>query len=1563
MVVTFHRKLICPSILLLAVAASCTGGDDRRRPDDELPPVFPEIQRFDADRRVVLPGESVTLSYAVTNATYVSIEPGVVAPSSKLAGDVTTGPLEATTTFTLRATSDAGETTRNIVVTVQTETEARIVDFSADLAIVEPGGSVTLTWQTEGATRVSLSEVGGQVLVDQADLSGAFTVMPQDSTTYQLSAMRADETPVTAEVTVLVGRSPVIDAFTASPTQITTDPATLSWTVMNADNVSLRADDGTLMLDGLATSGSQVVTPQQTTAYMLLASNDVGTAVANLTVEVLPPGSARILTFEIAPETLAGPGQVQIDWETADADTVDLTADGVSVQTFPRTPSGTMTLDVGKTTAFELSAENGQGTTTDLITVTVGSPDTMAPIIQHVAVGDGQPEGGAIQVVATIMDVQSGVASATLFYRTEGTTTFASAAMTDEGNDRFRASIPAAAVVSPAVEYYILASDALQNAGTDPVGAPATLHRFTVTPDDQVAPTIVHTPIATEQMEGTDVTISADVTDATGVDGVTLYHRVQGAPMFTGTPMSNTAGSTYQAQISNVGPPGVEYYLEASDTIQPANLGRHPSNAPTVVHAFSVEALDLTPPAVTHTPIANGQQAGSPVTVTVDVTDPSGVGQVTLFYKQAGAGSYTSVPMNGANQTKVAQIPAGVVAAPRVDYYVEAVDMATPSANTARAPATAPGTPYSFTVSAIDSAPPTISHTSIQNGQPSGQPVTVSADVVDASGVSVVTLFYRTRGQGTYASAAMNGGPTYVTQIPAGAVQDPGVDYYIQATDASPQANGTTLPSGAPGSVFTFDTGTGESEPNGTPAQATPFLDGARLNNIGLASISSASDRDYWIVDVPAGANRYTVTLEITRGGVGICPSGDTRMRLYGSDGSTVLVQDDSDGIGSCSLIDPIADTGARALAPGRYYVSVEEDGNNSALGSYELRGSMQVAACGNGILETAAGEQCEDGNTASNDGCNASCQIEPEGTFSGTGGTQTGAISPAGDADVYAVVIGQGQYLTAETSDGSGGCSGDTVLELYEPDGVTLVGTDDDGGFDTCSRIDPTNDAWAAQMAAGTYFLRVRAYSSASTIPSYTLAVSIASNICGNSNIETGEQCDDGNSLAFDGCSATCQWETAGTAMGAGASFSESISPGRNVDWYAVVVPSGYSIRAETFAPTDGVCSSGNDTVVRLWQADRSTQITTDDDGGANRCSLLDPMSDTAARGLAAGTYYVSVEDYDKNDVISAYVLNIAIQAPVCGDGFVNGTEACDDGNAASGDGCSSACQFEGTGESEPNGTTATASPLITSGNLSGTVFGAIQTSGDVDVYSVVVPANHHLVAEVRGTDGGCTVDTTLRLRSPSGTSLVSDDSAGPGSCGRLAPGADSEVRSLSAGTYYLEVTRQNGSSIATYVLDARVLAPGCGDLYLSGTEACDDGNTISGDGCSATCQFELLEMEPNDTSSTAQPLGNSRMVSASIGAANERDWYAVTVPQGGQLHIATHDGAPDQCGSADTVVTLYDPSGTEVEEDDLDGPGLCSVIYRSEANGLSAGTYRIRVRPFSSSATFDYALTVEVQ
>ncbi len=1545
--------------LAAAVVQACPAPERLPPPDDKPPASFPIIDAFTVDDPTIAPGESTVLRYAVRNADVVSIAPDALGVTDVLSGEVTVGPLDGDTTFTLVASSEAGDTRRTVVVSVGTG-EVSILEFTADPGIIAPGSSSTLRWRTAGATAVTIQEQGGAVLVPAAAATGEVMVTPTANTTYEIVA-EGKGGPVRDTTNVFVGTEPTVVRFEANPSQTTGGPTTLSWEVSNATSVEITDTQQNVVLTNGPVTGTRSVTPADTTTYMLVANGEVGSDVATVTVTVLEPGSPRIVEFTVTPTALAAPGNVTVTWNTADADTVDLHGDGTPIAAFPRTPSGSTAIMLASTVTLTLVAENGQGETTQDVTVTVGTPDTTAPTIDHTPPTGSITEGTALPLAATVSDADSSVGTVTLFYRTEGATPFSSVTMVEASAGRYEATIGANDIQLPGLEYYIRANDTATtpNAATNPPGAPANLHSVTVQPDDMQAPTIAHTEVPQDQQEGAAVMVTAVVTDASGLSEVTLYYKRSQDTLFTSVEMT-ASGTTYSVQIpaAAVLPTSMDYYIEATDNATPANVAREPAMAPVAVHSFSVVAIDRTAPTIVHTPVSNGQLENSAVTVSADVSDPSGVATVTLFYRTQGAGSYTSVAMSGAT-THVAQIPAAAVQTAGVEYYIQATDAATPTANTGLVPTSAPGTPYTFTVSMIDTAPPTISHTPLVDGQRPNAALNISVDIVDGSGISIADIRYRTIGQTTWNTLALSGSsPAYTAMLPAAAVQAPGLEYYFEAADNSTNVNVASLPANAPAGFFSFTTGVVEVEPNNTSAQASPFLSSTNLSAIALGAIASSSDRDFYIVDVPMGPNgaRYNVTAETTSGGVGSC-GVDTRMRLYATDGTTVLVNDDLDGVGSCSLVSPTNDTGARALAPGRYYIAIEEDGQNSTIAGYELRGALTPTMCGNGILEAGVGELCDDNNTSAGDGCSPTCQLEVDGTFNPPSGTQNGAISPAGDTDLYAVVVTEGAYLSAETSDGSGGCNGDTFLELYAPDGTTLIGSDDDGGQGYCSFINPANDTFAAMMTAGTYYLRVRGYSATTVVSSYVLDVSVTPNFCGNSTVETGEQCDDGNSTAADGCSDTCQWETAGTASGTGASFTGSIMPTGNVDWYAVVVPAGHSIRAETLSSAPSTCTI--DTRIRVFSPDRTTEIANDADDGVSYCSLLDPATDTAVRNLAAGTYYVTVEEYGNNSTINNYVLDVAIQAPVCGDGFVSGGESCDDGNTMAGDGCSAVCAFEGTGESEPNDATGTADVLLSAGT-SATVFGTLATAGDDDVYSVVVPAGMHLFAEVVAPDGGCPVNSTLRLLSPTGTQLVSDSQDGPDSCGRIAPGADTLARNLSGGTYYLEVS--GSVSTAVYQLNVRVLTPGCGDMYLEAMETCDDGNTTAGDGCSATCAIELMEMEPNATSSAAHSLASGiGTLGGAIMPAGDEDWFAVTLPAGSRLGVHTNGGARDQCNGVDTILEIYDPMGTQLASDDSGGPNFCSSIFRNEAGVLPAGTYRIRVRGYRSSDTFDYVLMLE--
>ena len=128
--------------------------------------------------------------------------------------------------------------------------------------------------------------------------------------------------------------------------------------------------------------------------------------------------------------------------------------------------------------------------------------------------------------------------------------------------------------------------------------------------------------------------------------------------------------------------------------------------------------------------------------------------------------------------------------------------------------------------------------------------------------------------------------------------------------------------------------------------------------------------------------------------------------------------------------------------------------------------------------------------------------------------------------------------------------------------------------------------------------------------------------------------------------------------------------------------------------------------------------------------------------------------------------------------------------------------------------------------------------------------------------------------------TQTAVQDNGGIGLCSRLDPALLATVQHLAPGTYFVNVLPFSASATFAYDLQATVVAlcgngikegseacdggptcaadctllPVCGNFLKQAGEQCDDGNAVSGDGCSATCQWETTaEVEPNDTAANA--------------------------------------------------------------------------------------------------------------
>ena len=196
---------------------------------------------------------------------------------------------------------------------------------------------------------------------------------------------------------------------------------------------------------------------------------------------------------------------------------------------------------------------------------------------------------------------------------------------------------------------------------------------------------------------------------------------------------------------------------------------------------------------------------------------------------------------------------------------------------------------------------------------------------------------------------------------------------------------------------------------------------------------------------------------------------------------------------------------------------------------------SVCTPICGDGMI--IAPETCDDGNAVGNDGCDAACHFEcknesePNETSATASGPVTpgtflacGSIASAIDTDVYAVTVGAEADLKIETFDENGppSCMSphDTKLVLRAADGSTILASDDDGGPGFCSLVDPAVAAGAQNLAPGTYFVVVTTANNA--IPGYSVRLTYTS-LCGNGVVEPHEACDDGNTQGGDACPASC--------------------------------------------------------------------------------------------------------------------------------------------------------------------------------------------------------------------------------------------------------------------------------------------------------------------------------------------------------------------------------------------------------------------------------------------------------
>jgi phospholipase C len=182
-------------MLLLALCLGACGGSSGTAADPPAPSPAPTASIQAAAAQITL-GQSVVLTWNSTNATSISIAPGISAAALPLSGSASVTP-GSTTTYTITATGTGGAVSSAVTVTVSPP-PAPTVTLVAAPTTITTGGTATLTWTSSNASSVSIDPSVGTAPLP---LSGSASITPAATTTYTITATSSQGT-ATASATV-----------------------------------------------------------------------------------------------------------------------------------------------------------------------------------------------------------------------------------------------------------------------------------------------------------------------------------------------------------------------------------------------------------------------------------------------------------------------------------------------------------------------------------------------------------------------------------------------------------------------------------------------------------------------------------------------------------------------------------------------------------------------------------------------------------------------------------------------------------------------------------------------------------------------------------------------------------------------------------------------------------------------------------------------------------------------------------------------------------------------------------------------------------------------------------------------------------------------------------------------------------------------------------------------------------------------------------------------------------------------------------------------------------------
>ena len=554
---------------------------------------------------------------------------------------------------------------------------------------------------------------------------------------------------------------------------------------------------------------------------------------------------------------------------------------------------------------------------------------------------------------------------------------------------------------------------------------------------------------------------------------------------------------------------------------------------------------------------------------------------------------------------------------------------------------------------------------------------------------------------------------------------------------------------------------------------------------------------------------------------------------------------------------------------------------------------------CGNKKVDP--GEECDDGNTANNDGCSSACKVESAGPNDVCGGAAIQLAKQDASTLYTGSVTGTTTGLYNHYSSACGGGSGPDAVYRIDPPMTGRATVRITASFSAILAArtgctDAKSELGCADDSLGTGSGTTLAFPVFQGAPAFvfvdgyggsggdfSLDVEVQTAVCGNGKAEYPETCDDGNTNDGDGCSSSCMLDdTSSTSACPGMGYRLSATPSNaglvsfagdtstmsNSGGNATDCTSNGSGPTATYAITPTV--TGNlslsllanypEALIHVRRECSDSKTLADCSGTTD---ALDPVK-TSIPVFAEETVYVFVDSGDSK-ASGLYTLDAMLSVAACGNGLLDPGEECDDGNKTDADGCSSTCTVERDDDTTyacPEGEPLRlegAAPGPRSLSVTGTTAppagqAAVSQSTSCGSSSNTVP--DYIYKVTSDIDGWATVRAKGVFNLAVGAKTTCNASANL-ACAKAAGGTEEEVLTFAMDKekpYFIVVDGAAAGQQGFFKLDIAVVPSVCGNSVIEGGETCDDGATAGGDGCSATCILETDKAR--DKCATAQPL-----------------------------------------------------------------------------------------------------------